>query len=112
MHSGDRPKDMPAWMRMVEQQLALLDQRMRSVALNYGARNTVTTTDGSGRAGFLHGAGGTGIAPVVVCTGGNGETVTIVSISTFGFVAEFTDGDGTLLASQLVRCLWVAVPPT
>lgn len=111
MKAGDRPKDMPEWMRWVEMLLAQLDSRMRGVALVYGAGNTVTTTDGSGHAGFIHGAGASG-APVVVASGGNGETVTILAVNTFGFTAAFTNGAGTPIASTPVRCLWIAMPPT
>lgn len=111
MHSGDKPKTGDEWMRKVEALITQLDQRMRAVSLVYGAGNTVTTTDGSGIAGFLHGAGSSG-APVVVASGGNGETVTIVSVNVFGFTAQFTNGAGTPIASGLVRCLWIAIPPT
>lgn len=111
MHGSDRPTDMDQWMRWVEAGLAVLDGRVRGVGLVYKAGNIVTTTDGSGQASFILGGPFTS-APVVTATGGNGEQVSIVSLSLFGFTALFRDAAGTPIASGLVRCLWHALPPT
>lgn len=77
----------------------------------YASGNTVVTTTSDGQGTFSFGKTFPA-APIVTANGGNGENVTIVSVTTTGFTAAFYYQNGTAIASGPVRCFWVAVPST
>jgi hypothetical protein len=75
------------------------------------ARNEVVTTNGSGVGSFTF-PEPYDAAPVVTATGGNGENVSIVGVTTSGFTAAFWHPTGYSLNSLSVRCHWIAHPST
>jgi hypothetical protein len=76
------------------------------------AQNQVVTINGSNQGVFSFGKTFR-VAPVVVASGGNGETVSIVAVTTTGFTATFRyqDSGALIAAGGNVRCLWIAEEP-